>query len=324
MRRFTWATVLAVIARVKMQLRGLVATGGSIAFVWAVASCGSRSTLDGAVLHLGPGGAEADAWEAGEVDASEDARLPPIDAEPRPDVVVTNCSTPSIQYIYLVTIENELWRFYPQAGGIVPIGTLGCASTGGATPFSMAVDRRGIAYVIYSDGELFRVSTRDASCQATTFRAPTFMTLGMGFVGDPNGATDTLFIAIDNRLETLDVATFKVTPVGPFSLLRAELSGTGDGRLYAFYSNDMGVSTAVAQVDPTTGAVIANSDLTNHPQGQDWAFGFWGGEFYLFDGYSGSGSTVTRFQPSDGSQTQVVTLSQEIVGAGVSTCAPQL
>jgi hypothetical protein len=45
------------------------------------------------------------------------------------------------------------------------------------------------------------------------------------------------------------------------------------------------------------------------------------GDFYLFTAPGGS-SIVTRFRPSDGSLVQVATLSQTIVGAGVSTCAP--
>ncbi|MGH7281076.1 MAG: hypothetical protein ACRELY_06100, partial [Polyangiaceae bacterium] len=52
-----------------------------------------------------------------------------------------------------------------------------------------------------------------------------------------------------------------------------------------------------------------------------WAFGFWGGDFYTFTG--GGPSTVTRFRPSDKSIVQVATYPSEIVGAGVSTCAPQ-
>ena len=34
----------------------------------------------------------------------------------------------------------------------------------GATPNSMAVDRSGTAWVNYSDGRLFKVSTKDAKC----------------------------------------------------------------------------------------------------------------------------------------------------------------
>ncbi len=62
------------------------------------------------------------------------------------------------------------------------------------------------------------------------------------------------------------------------------------------------------------------------PSGGGWAFGFWGGEFYLFTTNTTDpslSSIVTRFDPGDQSQVTVASLPETIVGAGVSTCAPQ-
>jgi hypothetical protein len=52
-----------------------------------------------------------------------------------------------------------------------------------------------------------------------------------------------------------------------------------------------------------------------------FAFAFWGGAFYIFTGDSGN-STVTKYDPSDGSVSFQGTSPGLIVGAGVSTCAP--
>jgi hypothetical protein len=311
--------------------RAPLAAAAAVGLAGALAapSCGSRSTLEGVTFVLAAGGgSDAGPDDAGPPDgAPVDAPLPPIETGSLPDVVLTNCSTPSTQYIYLVTYENHLWSFYPATGAFTSIGALACATQ--SSPFSMAVDRQGVAYVLYSNGQLFRVSTRTAQCEATPYVAPSssFMNFGMGFVGDPNGATDTLYVAsvgANNVLATVSLETFQPTVVGPLSLPMAELTGTGDGRLYTFYST--GGSTAVAQLDPQTAAVLADSPLTNLPTGDGWAFGFWGGDFYLFtaQGGLGSPSLVTRFRPSDGSQTTVTTLPETIVGAGVSTCAPQM
>jgi hypothetical protein len=131
-------------------------------------------------------------------------------------------------------------------------------------------------------------------------------------------------------LATIDTTTFDVQVVGSFTgnVENAELTGTGDGRLFAFYSaGDPRVEPSiVGQIDPTTAQVTAQDTLPL-AQGQGWAFGFWGGAFYLFTA-PGDDSTihtiVSRFDPVDG------TLLLEtrrpngdvIVGAGVSTCAP--
>ena len=59
----------------------------------------------------------------------------------------------------------------------------------------------------------------------------------------------------------------------------------------------------------------------------DWAFSFWGGHFYLYTSQGqgvGNGSNVTDYDPVSGSidTTFMTGIGFDIVGAGVSTCAP--
>ncbi|MGH7434166.1 MAG: hypothetical protein ACRENE_00660 [Polyangiaceae bacterium] len=330
------------------QLAGAVCA----AVPFALAACGSRSTLDGEIIVLtrdasddGGGDATADALVPqpdGAVDAFRDAPpsppdapvdAPPLrDAEPDvrdagPDVVVLpNCSSPSIQYIYMFTESNHIWSLYPQTGTLTLIGTLACSASG--TAYSMAVDRTGSAYVLYTSSEIFHVSLRTLACTKTAWVSPgaQFDTFGMGFVGDPSGLTDTLYVASGDGdasvLGKLDLATFTVSRVGTIGFDRPELSGTGNGRLFAFYGTDDGGSSAVDEIDPSTLRHLSTYSFTNLPQNNGWAFGFWGGDFYLFTAPS-TGSLITRYRPSDGSQTTIATLNETIVGAGVSTCAPQ-
>jgi len=263
--------------------------------------------------------------------------LPPIDVAPLPDVFVNDCPDAGSTFVYVVTETNQLYSFYPPTGAFTQIGLLACPAAGGAEPFSMAVDKQGTAFVVFSDGELFQVSTKTAACIATGY-APDqmgFATFGMGYVGNPSGNADTLFIAADNggsptnpidgTLGTIDTTSFTLSVVGNFNpqtVSEAELTGTGDGRLFTFYGTEDGNSSAVAQIDPNTATVLANNNLTNLPQGNGWAFAFWGGQFYLFTAPGPGGSQVTQFNPTTLSQTTVAMLPDVIVGAGVSTCAP--
>lgn len=324
----------------------------SLGFVAASASCGSRTGL----LVENPPERDAGADVLHRLDApadvvSEDATfldvfdaLPPIDAHPLPDVIVNDCPDAGSTLIYVVTAQNELYSFYPPSGTFKGIGALSCPTPDPTwNPFSMAVDRKGTAYVLFTDamqtqGLIYRVSTATAACVPTPFMggqdgfAPTF---GMGFVGSSDETTESLYVASDDlgsmlsgTLATIDVNTFLLGPIGPFTgqaVNRAELTGTGDGRLFAFYSIQNNSSSAVAQVDPATAQVTANNDLDGLPQGGGWAFAFWGGAFYLFTAPDGAGtaSHVTRFDPGDLSEIQVAVLPTTIVGAGVSTCAPQ-
>ena len=114
--------------------------------------------------------AEADvvSEDATEEDVVDEDVLPPIDVSPPVDVA-NDCPDAGSTLVYVITYQNALMSFYPPTGTFKRIGTITCPTVPANTPYSMAVDRLGIAYVVFSDGELFRVSTADASGQATSF-----------------------------------------------------------------------------------------------------------------------------------------------------------
>jgi hypothetical protein len=234
-------------------------------------------------------------------------------------------------------------------------GAINCpVNTPNDTPFSMGVDRAGIAYSVFSSGDLFRFSTGDPnnSCQATPY-VPTKIapnsnvTFGMGFsanVGDPG---ETLFIASDDVnpdagpewLGTLDLKAFKAQAIGQFPMMigSAELTGTGDGRLFGFgVSEPSSAGPAyytLVEFDKTNAGIISNIQLDITGAGiagiQGWAFAFWGGDFYFFTALtSDQGPTlVSKYHPQPGDTVAVASPllknPNTIVGAGVSTCAPQ-
>jgi hypothetical protein len=280
--------------------------------------------------------------------------LPPVSvppAAPPPSACADGGST----LIYLISDGFKLLSYDPPSGALTQIGQITCPETGTcaspngtvvpASPFSMAVDQTGIAYVVYCDGELFRVSTANAACEATTFLSqqhdfsPKF---GMGFAQNAQGAGETLYVAGDldtnageplpSVLASVDTTSLVLSVIGTFGpqLLRPELTGTGAGGLFAFAelyaADDVDEgSSIIAQIDPATAQVTRVSPLPGVVQGGAWAFAFWGGDFYTFTAPS-SATVVQRFSPSDGTVTTVGDVPTDfglIVGAGVSTCAPQ-
>jgi hypothetical protein len=141
----------------------------------AVASCGSRTGLFGEGSGVGTttngphtmGEAGTDAT-VDVVDTGLDV-IPPIDVMPKPDVDRTDCPDADATFIYVVTQQQELFSFFPPTLTFKLVGNLVCPVTPGVRPFSMAVDRRGVAYVLYDDGRLYRVSTATGACTATSF-----------------------------------------------------------------------------------------------------------------------------------------------------------
>ena len=310
----------------------------------AGAACGARTGLPvDERRHRGDAGADA-------VDApDEGADAGPDGDDGAPDVVdagldaLSACADAGITYVYVITEENLLFRFYPPDHSFVEIGQIACPAQPNATPFSMAVDRQGTAYVVFSpSGELFHVSTATAACKPTSFVTGQHgftATFGMGFSADVNDPGETLYVASDTpakpgapaeRLATIDPQTFQLDVVGQFShpIGNAELTGTGDARLFGFGidSTGTGVVLHLAQIQKTNAQILGDTFLDLGTGGKPivaWAFAYWGGDFYFFTSTTKGSSKVSRYHPGDTQATDFAQLDKTIVGAGVSTCAPQ-
>lgn len=272
--------------------------------------------------------------DAGEEDGGDDAG---IDAGPDggfdggPDGGRPGCQ-PGIQYIFTFSNDRTLRRFDPATLRFETVGTLACQSS---SPFSMAVDRSGQAWVEYADGALYHVDTRTAGCSRTGFVPfqAGFNLFGMGFAAsDPMSAEDSLFISDvgGQGLATIDTRTFAMTWVGFFQGLtgngitnRGELTGTGDGKLYGGFE---GSPFQLAEVDATSAKIISQDSLapldTFSMSGGNFALAAYGTDFWLFSGPGGS-TDVYRFRPSTKEMRLMLHVNFAIVGAGVSTCASQ-
>jgi hypothetical protein len=239
--------------------------------------------------------------------------------------------------VYVLSQENDLYSFTPNTATFTKIGRLECPTNGLATPNSMAVDRQGTAWVNYSDGTLFKVSTSNASCEATSFEPNQagFVKFGMAFSTNADGSSDeTLYISgIDflagsgHGLGKIDLGTMKVTMIGDYSGILAgegaELTGTGDGRLFGFFTTEP--NATLAEIDKAKGATSGDKSLEGVNTGNAWAFSFWGGDFWFYTSDGVTPSRVTQLRTSGDGQISVVKTDVggfRIVGAGVSTCAP--
>lgn len=284
----------------------------------AATSCGARTELP------------VDAVEPEGIDAGPDAKPEaPPDAPPdaEPDVGLPPCD-PDEVYIYLVTSETDLYRYRPDTGAFSLVGNLACS--GSASPFSMGVARTGRAYVVYNDGQLYRVSTADASCEPTDWIAGQggFTTFGMGFAINDDMQGETLHVAEISfagpsaGLATINTSTFELNYIAPFSFNPGnaiELTSSDDGNLYGYFINANGPGGYVVEIDKHTAEILSSVELPAGGQGSALAFAYWGGDFYIFTSEGGF-TTVTRYQPDSGDVAVVATLDRTVVGAGVTTC----
>lgn len=238
---------------------------------------------------------------------------------------------------YVITQDHTLYQFHPPDLTFTNRGIIACP-TGGAQPTSMAIDRQGIAWVRHSDRTIWKVSTKTLQCEATAWQPPeeSFGQFGMGFSSETKGSSNEVLFLSDTAgagLGRIDTGSFEFRFVGKYtgalSDRGSELTGTGDGKLYGFFTTS---PAQIAEISKGTGAIVDAKELAGVNAGDAWAFSFYGGDFYVYTAVPAApggpplatkGSTVTRYRPSDGSVTVVKdNLGFTIVGAGVSTCAP--
>lgn len=237
-----------------------------------------------------------------------------------------DCSE-AAKLVYIIGSGNNLYSFHPPTLAVTPIGVINCPQNGGfGSPFSMAVDRTGRAWVLFNDGKIYHVDTATAACTGTPYTAGQqgLFTFGMGFVSDEVGsAEETLYVADYQGSGIASISTdYVLSPVLGYDAIytAAELTGTGDSRLFGFFQ---GNPIIIAEIDKNTGSILSQAPQPTINIGSGWAFAFWGGDFWTFTNPGGGGSQIDRYQPATGMTSTVLTgIGDNIVGAGVSTCAP--
>ncbi len=287
-------------------------------------SAGDPGTTD---TSVDPGASDPDASdpgvEPGDTQAIDDG----------PDTGITLVCNSRTRYVYVVTDTREFLKFDPPTGTFTLVGSLDCPNSSFMDPFSMAIDRQANAWVLYNSGDLYKVSTLDASCEATSFVADQngFSEFGMGFTSDqPGSTTETLFVSelVDGgsaRLGSIAFPSLALSPVGSaISAGSAELTGNGLAELWGFFPQSS--PPVVARIDKATAALLAHYTIPASVFSGDvtaWAFAFWGGSFYIFVAVGGSNSIVARLDPVTSEwKTVTADAGYAIVGAGVSSCAP--
>ncbi|MEQ9323104.1 MAG: hypothetical protein RIF41_28315, partial [Polyangiaceae bacterium] len=201
----------------------------------------------------------------------------------------------------------------------------------GATPFSMAVSRAGVAHVLYTDGRIYAVDVTNASCEATTFVPDPigdFALFGMSYAR--TGSGETLFVASPPSARTSQLARVNVDggtprPVGRMSVTGAsssliELTATRHG-LWGFVttSSSEGMG-ALVEIDRDTAAIRRRVPLPVGQGATALALAWWAGHFYVFT--HTEDTVVTRFDPRTKQTRSVARIDERIVGAGTATCVP--
>jgi len=225
-----------------------------------------------------------------------------------PTVDENGCSD-AAKLVYVLSYEGDLYSFAPADKQFKKLGALDCGTTDQQVPISMAVDRKGIAWVNIAtatagggrSNSLYKVDVATVKCEPTNIKS-SFIG-GMGFSTD-EGTKDqeTLFVVgqsgsgqnAPRTLDHIDFANEKVVTGPTLKTTAGELTGTGDGRLYGFDLQQpmfdqngkplLDNLLSIVQLDKTTGNASNEVVLkgVKYPHDPGFAFSFWGGDFYVY------------------------------------------
>ena len=172
---------------------------------------------------------------------------------------VSSCVETS-KVIYAVDMFAHLYKFDPVSFAFTMVGPLDCNGNEGSLA-AFALDRNGDGWLSFTDGNLYKVNVSTAACSTTAYdpKANTLQKgwdlFGMGTAWDDAGRTsDTLYVSSSaGQLGKIDRTNFTLSLIGTYGSTwdgTANLTGTGDGRLFGF---DVDFSPAqFAEIDKST------------------------------------------------------------------------
>lgn len=198
------------------------------------------------------------------------------------------------QAIIVLSDASELYSYDPVQNEFAKITELDCA--GQSQPYSMAVDARGHAWVLFASSQDFRTLDVNApnGCENPGYTPGQagFGLFGMAFSTTSETSTCEQIFALSysgsgpfgegpgiGKLGKLDPETLALEKIADIDYDGGELAGTGNGRLFAF----AGVNPAkLVEYDKATGSSIATTPLTGLSKTTASAFAFFAADIYFF------------------------------------------
>ncbi len=197
------------------------------------------------------------------------------------------------ELIFLMSADGELWSFDPRSSEFAFVAGPVC---GGEVPFSMAVDEQGVAWILGIESMSFQqIDVNDPGpCTESPYvrTNPDFGLVGTSFVAESEASPcSDLYVqsysgdgSFDEgpdlgRLGVIDPVSGDISDVGSLDYDGGELTGTGDGRLFAFTGVD---PVKIVELDRATGAELDVIPLDGLNKTNASAVAFYGGAIYIF------------------------------------------
>jgi hypothetical protein len=315
-------------------------TSGGGETTGASASSSETSPTSGSPTPASTGGADSSDGGTSPADTGADTG-PSLLLDVGNDTPPVGCDSEVGDFIYLLDVDAGLHRIAPGSLEVESLGPLAC--DGASSAMALTVDRNGMLWAMMVDDQGYRgiytVDPISLACSPTDFVDPIAENIGvnsLAFVADaPDSETESLYIGANVGgsfdfeiplslgrvdLDTMDmeiVGTAAIVPTGYYQI--ADLTGTGDSRLFGFFPGDVAV---IAELDESSSSLVSD-EILDFGVGSPWAFAQWAGRLWLFSSSGNPGSDIRAWDPITGDVEEIHPgIGVDVVGAAVSTCAP--
>ena len=237
---------------------------------------------------------------------------------------LTDCTVETEDYIYLVDLDNILYKFSPTTFQVTVVGPLNCSET--SSVFSIALQRNGLLWVLFYDGDLYTFNVTDQTCINTGFgRNQTgILDFSMAFVKNVGDNKETLFISKlyngGGVLAKIDTNTLNIVEIGNYSdgAEFATLTGSNDGRLFGLFFDN---PPTIKEVDDTDAQILSAYPLSEPFDGFVYLYSFASYENKFFYFLKSENSTyIHLFDPKTNRSTLLNTVPFSFFNAATSTC----
>jgi hypothetical protein len=280
---------------------------------------------DAALIRSGDSGAAADSAPSIDSGAAEAATpIPPISAA-TPGNAPALCVGGGQPSAYVMVAGGTVFNLNPSSLEMQSLGVVNCDAN--ADPVAFSATAADTAYILYTDGGLYRANLQTLACQGTPYLPNQIGFTGrLGITVGSGDEADRLYVygqAATPTLGVSDLSTFRLFQVGPVTPIPAQpavdVKTDAYGRLFTLATDG-----TLSQLDPATGVVLGldatgfagqSRGDTNGVNGT--ALMAYDGQLYFFGGQAGG---VSRYDLATKSLFPVGAVNQLVVGASASPC----
>ena len=188
-----------------------------------------------------------------------------MNVEPHRSIDNGECTAETKTNAYLLDNNNTIYQFNPVSLAVTPIAPFNCSNN--AILYSIAVQRTGIIWMLFDDGNISTYNIKTAQCRPTGFATnqSSFSLFSLAFLKSITDNSERLYVSKQNdpagSLGVIDRNSLTLSNISAYNTnlsTYVDLAGTSDGRLFGTFADS---PYTLARIDPSNAQILARYPL---------------------------------------------------------------